>query len=230
MRRVSLRRSFLVLVALAALLGPPAAASASDAGLKALVTAQRAAEKRFEAQLDTAAGRLGSPSSVKVYRSRVVRFYGETAKVFARVSASYDRYRKKFAGEAFQTPEAQRGRSLMVSGLRDGSKALTQQRKVVLQAVRKTRKARTAKAIVRIAGTLDGGGATKKLSDRGDDRLKRGRSLITKAPAPDAPVAPTPTPAPAPTPTPTPAPAPAPDAGGLGALLSGLLGLLGLGG
>lgn len=182
MRRVSRPWPLLVLIALAGLLGPPATASASDAGLRALVSQQRAEEKVFEKRLAAASKTIGRPSSLAALKRRVVRYLRTAGRILGQVQRSYDRYRPRFAAEAPETPESTRGRTLVMLGLRDGSRHLVQLRGTVRRAERAVRRARSFEAVGRIGERIDDAPGQKN-AKRSDARLKRGRTLIRNAPA-----------------------------------------------
>lgn len=189
MPRTSRPWSLVVLLALLALLGPPAVASASDAGLKALVTQQRADEKTFEQRVETAAAAL--PAGLESARTaaqaarRVAASLDRLARLVRAVRRSYASYGPRFAAEAPETNESTVGRTLMIRGLRDGVAGARTLERDVRRAASAFRKVRTYPGLGRVSRRLERElGGSNPAGDRSEKRLKRGRTLIRTAPAP----------------------------------------------
>jgi hypothetical protein len=192
MRRASRPWPLLVLIALAGLFGPPAVASASDTGLRTLVSEQRAEEKRLEAAFETAteSARIGESVGTAQIARRVALALRRLANQADRARRSYDRYRGRFAAEAPETNEATVGRTLVLRGLRDGSVALRRYERIARRYAAKARRVRTAEGFERLSVRVDRANAAQaRLSERSEKRLKRGRTLIRTAPAPPVPAA-----------------------------------------
>jgi hypothetical protein len=195
--RVSRTWSLLVLIALAGLVGPPAAASASDAGLKALVMEQRAAEKVLEKRYARSVEGLGefvqSATSARQAARRLARSLDRLARVAQAVQRSYRRYVSRFSAEVPETNVARVGRTLMVRGLQDGIMAVRRQERSAKRFAARFRQARTYDGIGRISRRLDRyADGEDARAERSEKRLKRGRELIRAASA----SAPAPAPAP----------------------------------
>jgi len=189
MRRVCRPWPLLVLVALAGVVGPPAPALASDAGLRQLVQDQRSAERRYETQLGRTPD-FGDPSTVEQLGRRVAREFRRIADTVKRQRRSWDDYRRRFAAEGPETPEADRGRTLVLTGLRDQSRTARTVELAARRAATRYRKVRTAAGLRQVERrftreTRD----AAKTGDRAVSRVKRGRTLIRNAPAPPAPAA-----------------------------------------
>jgi hypothetical protein len=186
----SMRRLLLLIALLAAgLLGGPAMASASDVNLRTLVHDQRAYEKTIETKIEAASKRLGSPASRPQLNRRVSRYLRTCERLLGQARSSYNEYRKRFAAEGPETPESTRGRDLVMNGLKDGSHALAAQQRDFKRVATRIRRARTERGFDRALSALTGSTATRKLQERSESRLKRGRTLIRNAPAPAPPAA-----------------------------------------
>lgn len=188
MRRVHRPWPLLVLVALLGLLGPPATASASDAGLRALVTEQRAAEKRQEAAIERSAtsttrGITASTSLAQV-RRRTARALQTIERHCRRFRRETDAFRARFEAEAPETNEATVGRTLVVRGLRDAATSFRRTERATNRAVARIRRSRTADGFVRISERFQRELERDAAAERSEKRLKRGRTLIRTAPAP----------------------------------------------
>lgn len=188
MRRVHRPWSVLVVVALVGLFGPAATASAGDAGLRALVTEQRAAEKQVEERMEGAvAVRPGASSHVQAAR-RIARDLRRLARLSARARRVQTTFGRRFAAETAETNEALTGQRLMVRGLRDEASAYRDVGRVANRYAAKLRRVRTAAGLERILGRL----ATEvaragERGERGERRIERGRTLIRTAPVAPAP-------------------------------------------
>ncbi|MEV4419156.1 hypothetical protein AB0L40_04175 [Patulibacter sp. NPDC049589] len=208
--RASRGWSLLVLVAILGVLGPPASASASDAGLRAVVKRDIAAEKR----LDAAGRRVRAPSSKSF--PAYIRFLRRYANHSARIERSVDGLHRRYRAQAPETADAARGRTLLLRGHRDVSNGAHETAVAVRRGIREMSRARSdgpyRRAYRRMVRVVNAQDARFR---RGNSRIVRGRKLIRLAPAPPAPAAPTPpapvAPAPAAPAPATPAPtAPAP--------------------
>lgn len=117
MRRASRPWSLLILIALAGLLGPPATASASDAGLQRVAKRDLAVQKR----LDAAGRRLKAPSSRSF--AAYVRFLRRSANYETRTARNALLLRRRYVAQRPQTSQAKRGRLLVLRGHRDLARA-----------------------------------------------------------------------------------------------------------
>lgn len=194
MRRVHRPWPLLVLIALAGLLGPPAVASASDAGLRTLVSEQRALEKqqetRAKATVAAIEDRVGSATSGAQAGRRAAQVCRSIARQSRRVRIGYAGYLARFQAEAPETNEATVGRTLMIRGLRGSAPVLRRYEAIMRRAAARFSRVRTPEGLVRVADRLSRdetriGQAAK----RPDQRLKRGRTLIRNAPAVPVPAA-----------------------------------------
>lgn len=194
----------LVLVLVVGLLGPPASASASDAGLRAVVHRDVAVEK----QLGAASKRLRAPSS-KSFQA-YVRFLRRVANHSSRVSRNVVALRRRYRAQRPETADATRGRALLLLGHRDIANAAHADAGTIHLGIRRMSHARTEGSYRRAYRRIIRGLKQQdRRYGRGGSRITRGRKLVLGAPAPSAPA---PTPATPTTPAPTPAPAPAPAA------------------
>lgn len=190
MRRVHRPLPLLVLIAVLAVAGPPTTASASDAGLRVLVSEQRAEEKRLEKAIEAVSPDVdGSMSTAQITR-RTARALRTLATQVDRFRRSYDEYRRRFAAEGPETPQSTQGRDLVLGGLRDGSRAARDTARVTRRFAARVRRARTAEGLERLGERYarESAGAVR-VGERSEKRLKRGRTLIRNAPAPAVPAA-----------------------------------------
>lgn len=201
MRRVSRPWSLLVLIALLGLVGPPATASASDAGLRGVVRTDQATDKRLVA----AGNRLGKPSSRSF--EAYARFVRRVANYYAKNDRAADAMRRRYTAQQPQTAAARRGRLLAIRGHRDVGNASSGTAAAYRRGIARMAQARSEGAYQRaFRRMVRGAKAQGTRFRRGNSRVLRGRKLILTAPAPSAPAPATPAPA---TPAPA-APAPAP--------------------
>lgn len=202
--RASRGWSLLVLVLALALLGPPGSASASDAGLRAVVQQDLAADKRL-----VAAGRKVSAPSSRTFAA-YVRYLRRVTNYCTRLQRTVDRLYRRYEAQAPETAEAASGRTLALRGHRDLRSGARVSAAGLRRGIRQITQARTEgayrRANRRMARVLE---VQDKRLKRGDSRVRRGRKLIQTAPAPSAPAPAPGAPAPAPAPAP---PAPAPPA------------------
>lgn len=193
MRPVRRPWSLLVLLAVLALGGPTATASASDVGLRTLVSEQRALEKAQEARIETTGDRLADAARSATSPAQAGRRLAQACRSFARqlrqARRGYDTYRTRFEQEAPETNEAAVGQRLMVRGLREGSASLRRAEGVMRRAAARFGRARTASGIGRVGERFEREYARAYSGDRSGARLKRGRTLIRNAPAVPAPAA-----------------------------------------
>ncbi|WP_157260700.1 hypothetical protein [Patulibacter minatonensis] len=178
------RSSVLVLLAVTgAALGPPAA-SASDVGLRTLVTQEAKAEKEIKA----AGKALKDPRSGSA--KALARYFRRAANHFDDCKDTYDRYRSAFAREGSETPEVERGRHLVQLGLRDESAASADAARLLRRTGSQVRRASTDAGIDRTVSRFE-----KRFSSidargtRGEKRVKQGARIIRNAPAPTPPAA-----------------------------------------
>ncbi|WP_026910751.1 hypothetical protein [Patulibacter minatonensis] len=183
MSRVS-RSSTLVLLAMvgAAALGPPAA-SASDANLRTLVAKQAASDKKAD-KVKITEPNSRSPQAFN-------RFYRRYANLAEKSEKTVDRFRTAFAHEVAETAEAERGRILVLRGLRDESNALGDIGHAFRRAASRMLKYRYSQRGLRSAQRRLAREVTKasKIGTRGDERVKSGAKAIKAAPAPTSPAA-----------------------------------------
>ncbi|MDO9408736.1 hypothetical protein [Patulibacter sp.] len=177
MRRASRPWSLLVLIALAGLLGPPAVASASDAGLQAVVKRDLAVQKR----LNAVGTRLKAPSSRSF--DAYVRYLRRSANHQSRISRNVLALRRRYRAQQPQTTQAKRGRLLALRGHRDLANASGTSAGVLRRGIEEMTNAPT-EGTYRAAGRrmLRLLKAQDRRYDRGNRRVSRGRTLILNAP------------------------------------------------
>jgi hypothetical protein len=184
--RASRGPTVLVVLVLLGLLGPPASASARDAGLRAVVARDVAAEKRLDA-----AGRRLRPPSSKTYAA-YVRFLRRIAIHSSRVDRTVTGVRRSYRAQRPQTAEAARGRTLLLRGHRDIASASHADAGTIHLGIRQMSRARTEGAYRRAyRRMLRGLERQEARYRRGGSRIVRGRRLIRNAPAPPPAATPT---------------------------------------
>lgn len=175
--RASRSLPLLLLIALTGLFGPPAVASASDAGLQAVVKRDLAVEKR----LDKAGRRLKAPSSRSF--AAYVRYLRRSANYQSRVSRNALTIRRRYAAQRPQTTEAKRGRLLVLRGHRDLANASGTSAGALRRGIDEMTNATTEGAYRQAGRRMI---RTLKAQDgryrRASTRLVRGRTLIVNAP------------------------------------------------
>lgn len=179
MRRAS-RPSILGLLVLLGLLGGPAAASASDAGLRALVVRETAAEAKSDKEMKAIPEpRAGSIPGLITYLDRYARY-------FSRLERTIDGFRRSYAHEGPETPATDAARTQILLGLRDisdGAHGFALASKRAAARYRKVSTDAGARSIAR-RFNRDLKAPTKTLK-RGNQRDATGRKAIADAvPAP----------------------------------------------
>ncbi|MEV4419022.1 hypothetical protein AB0L40_03490 [Patulibacter sp. NPDC049589] len=167
----------LVLVVLGGLLGTSAPASASDDGLRALVTTTALTREKVEREI----GAVRPPA--KVTLRSYLSYLDRVARVHAKVGRTAAGLLRDFGAEPADTPQAGAGRELVLSGLDDLSKAADRYAAAARRAAKRLRRAHTTAAVRRAADAFErDGSAFRKLANRGIDRAGRGGAMIASAP------------------------------------------------